>query len=81
MKLGKLSRSSGRKTEAGTASESGTPPRVELTIEELAKASHSTARNIRAYQDRGLIPPPSAAAAPAFTAPNTCRDCASSTRC
>lgn len=58
MKLGKLSRSNGRKTKAGSTSESGTPPRVELTIEELAKASHSTARNIRAYQDRGLIPPP-----------------------
>ena len=30
----------------------------EYTIEELASASGTTVRNIRAYQDRGLLPPP-----------------------
>ena len=30
----------------------------EYTIDELARASSLTARNIRAYQDKGLIPPP-----------------------
>ncbi len=29
-----------------------------MTIDELAQASGVTARNIRAYQDRGLLPPP-----------------------
>ncbi|TDD94169.1 MerR family transcriptional regulator [Actinomadura rubrisoli] len=31
---------------------------VEYRIDELARASGSTVRNIRAYQDRGLLPPP-----------------------
>ena len=30
----------------------------EFTIDELARASETTVRNIRAYQDRGLLPPP-----------------------
>lgn len=30
----------------------------EYTIKELAEAAKTTVRNIRAYQDRGLIPPP-----------------------
>lgn len=30
----------------------------EYTIDELARATHLTARNIRAYQDKGLIDPP-----------------------
>ena len=30
----------------------------EFTIDELARASDTTVRNIRAYQDRGLLPPP-----------------------
>lgn len=30
----------------------------EFTIDELARVSKTTVRNIRAYQDRGLIPPP-----------------------
>lgn len=30
----------------------------EFTIDELARASGSTVRNVRAYQDRGLLPPP-----------------------
>jgi len=30
----------------------------EYTIDELARAASTTVRNVRAYQDRGLIPPP-----------------------
>lgn len=30
----------------------------EYTIDELARESESTVRNVRAYQDRGLLPPP-----------------------
>ncbi|MEC8814085.1 MAG: MerR family transcriptional regulator, partial [Pseudomonadota bacterium] len=34
------------------------PQGKEFTIDELARASETTVRNIRAYQDRGLLPPP-----------------------
>ncbi|MEE2731311.1 MerR family transcriptional regulator [Ketobacter sp.] len=34
------------------------PQDKEFTIDELARASDTTVRNIRAYQDRGLLPPP-----------------------
>jgi DNA-binding transcriptional MerR regulator len=33
-------------------------PRTEYTVEELARVTDSTVRNIRAYQDRGLLDPP-----------------------
>ncbi|HJL19136.1 MAG TPA: MerR family transcriptional regulator [Sandaracinaceae bacterium LLY-WYZ-13_1] len=33
-------------------------PRLELTVGELAKRAGITVRNVRAYQDRGLLPPP-----------------------
>lgn len=33
-------------------------PRREFTIDELAREADATVRNIRAYQDRGLLPPP-----------------------
>ena len=29
-----------------------------LTIDELARAAGTTVRNVRVYQDRGLLPPP-----------------------
>ena len=32
--------------------------KVEFTIDELARAAGTTVRNVRAYQDRGLLPPP-----------------------
>lgn len=32
--------------------------RQEYSIDELARVAHTTVRNVRAYQDRGLIPPP-----------------------
>ncbi|MDN5939865.1 MAG: MerR family transcriptional regulator [Salinisphaera sp.] len=35
------------------------PRGAEYSIDELARASQMTVRNIRAYQDRGLLPPPS----------------------
>lgn len=31
---------------------------VELSIDELAQATDTTVRNVRSYQDRGLLPPP-----------------------
>jgi len=34
------------------------PADKEYTIDELARASESTTRNIRAYQERGILPPP-----------------------
>jgi len=33
-------------------------PAQEFTIDELAQAAQMTVRNVRAYQDKGLIPPP-----------------------
>lgn len=41
-----------------TASESDKPTPQEFTIDQLAFAAHTTVRNIRAYQDRGLLHPP-----------------------
>lgn len=37
---------------------SGAPGEKEYTIDELARAGDSTVRNVRAYQDRRLLPPP-----------------------
>ena len=31
---------------------------AEYTVDELARAADATVRNVRAYQDRGLLPPP-----------------------
>ncbi len=31
---------------------------IEYSIDELARAASTTVRNVRAYQDRGLLPPP-----------------------
>jgi DNA-binding transcriptional MerR regulator len=33
-------------------------PQSEFSIDELARSGGSTVRNVRAYQDRGLLPPP-----------------------
>ncbi|MGE8489571.1 MAG: MerR family transcriptional regulator, partial [Paraburkholderia nemoris] len=33
-------------------------PRNEYTVDELARVSDTTVRNVRAYQDRGLLEPP-----------------------
>jgi DNA-binding transcriptional MerR regulator len=41
----------------------------ELTIDELARASGMTVRNIRAYQSRGLLPPPEVRARTGFYGP------------
>lgn len=40
----------------GNGNGNGTPP--EYTIDELARAAGTTVRNVRSYQDRGLIDPP-----------------------
>lgn len=44
---------------ARTSSAGATTPAVrEYTIDELARQGGTTVRNVRAYQDRGIIPPP-----------------------
>jgi DNA-binding transcriptional MerR regulator len=48
-------RSSSHRTAAVDA---GSKPRIEYTIDELARTAESTVRNVRAYQDRGLLAPP-----------------------
>lgn len=58
MKSLKSKRRGSHRLDSQPAGPAGAPPRVELTIDALAKASETSARNIRAYQDRGLIPPP-----------------------
>ncbi|MBA4281726.1 MAG: MerR family transcriptional regulator, partial [Ralstonia sp.] len=42
----------------GDAGPPATPPAREFTIDELARAAETTVRNVRSYQDRGLIDPP-----------------------
>lgn len=42
--------------QSGAATQAA--PGIELSIDELARKSGATVRNIRAYQDRGLLPPP-----------------------
>ena len=39
-------------------SDDGHPQKKEYTIDELARASDTTVRNVRAYQDKGLLAPP-----------------------
>ena len=39
------------------AANESAPPK-EYTIDELARAADTTVRNVRAYQDRGILPPP-----------------------
>ena len=49
-----------RQSATATASQTAgsTPTAAEYTIDALAQAAKTTVRNVRAYQDRGLIPPP-----------------------
>ena len=42
----------------GDAGPPAIPPAREFTIDELARAADTTVRNVRSYQDRGLIDPP-----------------------
>src|SRR5213076_2918063 len=42
----------------------------EMTIDELARESGMTVRNIRAYQSRGLLPPPEVRARTGFYGPD-----------
>lgn len=45
------------------------PAAVELTIDELSRETGMTARNIRAHQSRGLLPPPTVRARTGFYGP------------
>lgn len=47
----------------------GNTPAEELTIDELARATNTTVRNIRAHQSRGLLPPPSIRARTGYYGP------------
>lgn len=44
--------------DSASRNRAAAPARREFRIRELAEVSDTTVRNIRAYQDRGLIPPP-----------------------
>jgi len=46
-----------RRTSASAARDDDQPD-YEYTIDELAREASTTVRNVRAYQDRGLLPPP-----------------------
>ncbi|MBN3806654.1 MerR family transcriptional regulator [Paraburkholderia sp. Ac-20336] len=43
---------------AGSSHPASASPRNEYTVDELARVSDTTVRNVRAYQDRGLLAPP-----------------------
>lgn len=47
-----------KRTDEGRGGEPSAASEREYTIDELARAAKTTVRNVRAYQDRGLIPPP-----------------------
>ncbi|MDX1496429.1 MAG: MerR family transcriptional regulator [Salinisphaeraceae bacterium] len=51
------SRKTGQASAAKQTSEKPTS-RQEFSIDELARAAGTTVRNVRAYQDRGVLPPP-----------------------
>jgi DNA-binding transcriptional MerR regulator len=46
-----------------------TPAAAELTIDELARVTGMTVRNVRAHQSRGLLPPPEVRARTGFYGP------------
>jgi DNA-binding transcriptional MerR regulator len=43
---------------AGSVEPASATPRNEYTVDELARVTDTTVRNVRAYQDRGLLAPP-----------------------
>ncbi|MBW9104765.1 MerR family transcriptional regulator [Paraburkholderia phenoliruptrix] len=45
-------------TDTPTGMPTGALPRNEYTVDELARVTDTTVRNVRAYQDRGLLAPP-----------------------
>lgn len=47
-----------RRRSSPSTTASASPAAAEFTIDALAQAAKTTVRNVRAYQDRGLIPPP-----------------------
>lgn len=47
-----------KRADEGRGGETSAASEREYTIDELARAAKTTVRNVRAYQDRGLIPPP-----------------------
>ena len=53
--------------------ESGMTGEAEYTIDELAREAGATVRNIRAYQERGILPPPRRQGGWGCTGPRTWR--------
>jgi DNA-binding transcriptional MerR regulator len=53
-----LSRSPAPLASARANNPAGATPRNEYTVDELARVTDTTVRNVRAYQDRGLLAPP-----------------------
>lgn len=47
-----------RRATSAKKTASHTGDELEFTIDELAREASTTVRNVRAYQDRGLLPPP-----------------------
>jgi len=45
-------------TDSAHEPDTGSEHRDELTVDELARATGMTVRNLRAHQERGLLPPP-----------------------
>ena len=45
-------------SSAGSIDPASATPRNEYTVDELARVTDTTVRNVRAYQDRGLLAPP-----------------------
>lgn len=54
----KLMSSNDRQSPDGESTTAGTDAQQEYTVEQLALAANTSVRNIRAYQDKGLLPPP-----------------------
>jgi len=55
----KAPRRAGARPAGRAAAKAAVPSnQAEFSIDELARAGNSTVRNVRAYQDRGLLPPP-----------------------
>jgi DNA-binding transcriptional MerR regulator len=48
---------------------------TEYRIDELAREAGTTVRNVRAYQERGLLAPPAARDGPGCSTMPTCTGC------
>ncbi|MGH8539011.1 MAG: MerR family transcriptional regulator [Stenotrophobium sp.] len=56
--MAKISRKHATRIKKGDAAAAAGKGRIEYTVDELARTGETTVRNVRAYQDRGLLLPP-----------------------